>query len=255
MSTAARGFLGSGDLYINRIVGGIRQGLQGPFEATRFEIKANAQLRERTSRSKGGYGTVVASAAVPQPFDLNITMGEADRNGLSIALLGTSQAANQASGTQAPTAMEATVLDVWLPLPGGKGRVSDVTVTSDPAGTTHALGDDFLINDELGLIKFLSTGDIALGADLLVGYDYAAIEGLQILGATASAVRAEFWLDGKNLADDTPCIVKVWEGVVASQAAIDFLSDQFLEIPLQGRLVKPADKASPFVVEQRNAAV
>ena len=75
---AARGFLGSGDLYINRIVGGVKQGQEGPFECEQFEIKANSELRERVSKSRNGYGQVVASAAMPQPFDLSVTLGEAD---------------------------------------------------------------------------------------------------------------------------------------------------------------------------------
>ena len=95
---AARGFLGSGDLYINRIVGGVKQGQEGPFECEKFEVKANSELRERVSKSRNGYGQVVASAAIPQPFDLSITLGEADSNGLSIALLGTVTTATQTSG-------------------------------------------------------------------------------------------------------------------------------------------------------------
>ena len=51
---AARGFLGSGDLYINRIVGGVKQGQEGPFECEQFEIKANSELRERVSKSRNG---------------------------------------------------------------------------------------------------------------------------------------------------------------------------------------------------------
>lgn len=248
----ARGFLGAGDLYINRIIGGVKQGMVGPFECERFEIKANSELRERTSKSRNGYGQVVASAALPRPFDLNITLGEADVNGLSIALLGTTAALNQTAGTTAPAAFVATALDVWLPL--SKARVSAVTVTTDPVGTTYDAGDDYIINAELGLIKILSTGAISLNDALLVGFTHGEIVATEILGATTSSIRAEFTLDGVNLADDTPCIVRAWEGVVASDAAVDFLSDQFLTVPLPGRLVTPPNRTSPFSIERRNAA-
>ena len=36
---AARGYLGSGDLYIERLVGGVSQVLMGPYECIQFEIK------------------------------------------------------------------------------------------------------------------------------------------------------------------------------------------------------------------------
>jgi hypothetical protein len=249
---AARGYLGSGDLYINRIVGGVKQGMEGPFEVERFEIKANSELRERVSKSRNGYGQVVASAAIPQPFDLNITMGEADKTGLAIALLGTAAATTQTSGSL--TAVEFVAAhDKWVALT--KARLTGTaTVTSDPAGTTYTEGTDYLVNRELGLIKVLSTGTIGDAVDLLVTSTYAAIASTEIQGATSAAIRAEFTLDGKNLADDTPAIVTVYEGVVASDAAVDFLSDQFLTIPLPGRLVTPVGQTAPFKIELRDAA-
>lgn len=249
---AARGFLGSGDLYINRIVGGVKQGLEGPFEVEQFEIKANSELRERTSKSKNGYGQVVASAAVPQPFDLSITLGEADRAGLSIALLGTVAALTQAAGTTTNTVVT-TVLDKWVALPFAR-LTSAAQVTTNVAGTTtYAEGTDYILNRELGLIKQLPGGTMVAGANH-IDLTYGAISGFQINGGTAASVRAEFILDGKNLADDTPCVVTVYEGVVASDAAVDFLSDQFLTVPLPGRLVTPVGQTAPFKVELRNAA-
>lgn len=248
---AARGYLGAGDLYINRIIGGVKQGLEGPFEVTQFEIKANSELRERVSRGKSSYGQVVASAAIPQPFDLNITMGEADKTGLAIALLGTAAAVTQSAGNL--TAADVTAaLDKWVPLT--KARLTGTaTVTNTGASTTYIEGTDYLLNRELGLFKALSTGAITASQALKLTSAYAAITSTEIKGATAAAIRAEFILDGKNLADDTPTVVTVYEGVVASDAAVNFLSDQFLEIPLPGRLVTPAGRTEPFKIELRNA--
>lgn len=248
---SARGFKGAGDLYINRIVGGVKQGMVGPFECEKFEIKANGELLERVSKGKNSYGQVVASAAIAKPFDLSIELGEADANGLSIALLGTTAAITQASGSLTAVAVVAK-LDKWVPLT--KARLTGAaTVTNDGATITYVEGDDYLVNRELGLIKCLSTGDIVADAPLKLTSTYAAIAATQIKGGTAASIRAEFTLDGKNLADDTPCVVTVYEGVVASDAAVDFLSDQFLTVPLPGRLVTPAGRTEPFVVELRDA--
>jgi hypothetical protein len=249
---AARGYLGSGDLYINRIVGGIKQGIEGPFEVERFEIKANSELRERVSKSKSGYGQVVASASIPQPFDLAITMGEADATGLSIALLGTAAAVTQTSGTTTNTAVT-TVLNKWVALPFARLTSAAQAVTNVAGTTTYVEGTDYILNRELGLIKQISTATMVAGPNH-IDLAYAAITATEISGATASSIRAEFILDGKNLADDTPCIVTVFEGVVASDAAVDFLSDQFLTIPLPGRLVTPVGQTAPFKVVLRNAA-
>lgn len=249
---AARGFLGSGDLYINRIVGGVKQGMQGPFECEQFEIKSNSDLRERVSKGKASYGQVVASAAIPQPFDLAVTLGEADANGLSIALLGTAAGVTQSAGTTSNTVVTA-VLDKWVALPFARLTSAAQVVTNVAGSTTYVEGTDYLLNRELGWIKALSTGTIPAGT-IHVDLAYAAITATEIAGATSASIRAEFVLDGKNLADDTPCIVTVYEGVVASDAAVDFLSDQFLTVPLPGRLVTPTGQTSPFKVVLRDAA-
>lgn len=313
---AARGFLGSGDLYINRIVGGVKQGQEGPFECEQFEIKANSELRERVSKSRNGYGQVVASAAIPQPFDLSITLGEADSNGLSIALLGTVSTTTQAAGSL--TAVSVTALkNKWVALTkarltgaatvigdtaaftgaiatttltvsavsagtlyvgqviagvgvtvgttitaflSGTGGVGTYTVSASQtvssvamtgAATAYVEGTDYLLNRELGQIKAITPADNQI---LKLTSTYAAIATTEIAGATSAAIRAEFILDGKNLADDTPCVVTVYEGVVASDAAVDFLSDEFLTVPLPGRLVTPTGQTAPFKVELRDAA-
>lgn len=250
---SARGYLGAGDLYIDRIVGGVKQGREGPFEVERFEIKANAELRERVSKSRSGYGQVVASASLAKPFDLSITMGEADKTGLAIALLGTAAAVTQAGGTL--TAVDVTaVLDKWVTLT--KARLTGTTtVTNAGATVTYVKGTDYEINAEMGWFRALSTGAITASQALKLTSTYGAIAMSEISGATASSIRAEFTLDGKNLADDTPCKVTVFEGVVSSDAAVDFLSDQFLTIPLPGRLVTPAGQTTPFKIELRDAPV
>jgi hypothetical protein len=250
---AARGFIGSGDLYISRIVGGVEQGLKGPFETERFEIKANAELKERRSKGKGRYGQVVASAALPQPFDLNITLGEADANGLSIALLGTASAANQAAGGPTTNTAFTAALDIWVPLPFVRLTAGAQNITNTAGSTTYVEGTDYRLNRELGWFMALSTGAITASQALHGDFTYAAVTGTQILAATSPSVRAKFVLDGVNLADDSPSICTAYEAVVASDAAVDFLNAEFLTVPLPGRLVTPVGLTSPFKVELRNA--
>lgn len=243
----ARGFLGAGDLYINRIVGGVLQGVQGPFECERFEVKANGELRERISKGKASYGQAVASAAIAQPFDFNITLGEADSAGIAIALLGDSAVGTpQTAGSLAAEAWVAK-LDVWVPLTKGRLTEGTVVVTGNVEGT------DFVVNYELGWIKALSTGTIVADEALTISADYGAFTGTDIQAGTNTSVRARFVLDGINLADSTPSICTAYEGIVRSDAAIDFLSDQFLSIPLPGRLVTPTGYTSPFIVQKRTA--
>lgn len=249
----ARGFLGAGDLYLNRLVGGVKQGTTGPFECDRFEIKANAELKERRSKGKSSYGQVVASAALPQPFDLSVTLSEADANGIGIALLGTVTGLSQTAGGPTTNTVFNAKLGFWVYV--GFARLTAVAQNiSNAAGViTYVEGVDYLLNRELGLFKALPTPGVITDNQVMHGdLTYGAITGSRIDGATNTSVRAEFILDGKNLADDSACIVTCYEGVVASDAAVDFLSDEFISIPLPGRLVTPTGFTSPFKIELRN---
>ena len=69
---SARGFLGAGDLYISRQVGGSFLDYEGPFECTKFEIKPNVELKEQISKGRDTYGQVVETVALPKPAVLTV---------------------------------------------------------------------------------------------------------------------------------------------------------------------------------------
>lgn len=62
---SARGFLGAGDLYVARYNPATAQfdAFKGPYEATKFEIKPNVELKEMSSRGRETYGQVLESVA------------------------------------------------------------------------------------------------------------------------------------------------------------------------------------------------
>lgn len=247
---SSRGYLGAGDLYINRIVGGVAQGWVGPYECSKFEIKPNVELKEMTSKSKAAYGQVIESVALPQPSDLTVELPEVNKESLALALLGTSAPINQSSGAVVDEVVVAK-LDKWTPL--SKAAVSAVVVTNSAASTTYVNGVDYIVNADLGWIKALSGGAIADVASLKVDFTHAAITGTQIKGATSADVRAKFMLDGKNQADGLPCICTVHEGIIAADAAFDFLADDFNTVSLPGRMKTPVGFTEPFTVDLRNA--
>lgn len=249
---AARGFLGAGDLYISRFVGGVFLPYQGPFECTKFEIKPNIELRELTSRGKNTYGQVIESVALQQPADFTVDMPEVNKDSLAIALLGTTATLSQTAGSLSAEALTAK-LDGWVA--SSKAAWSaDPTVTNEAGTTTYVLGEDYIVNRDLGWIKALPGGDITDNQVIEISVAYAAISGTEIKGATQADVRARFKLDGKNQADGLPCIVTVHEVVVAADSAFDFLADDFNTVSLPGRMKTPVGFTEPFNVHLRNAA-
>lgn len=249
---AARGFLGAGDVFIERFVAGVSQGLAGPYYANKFEIQPNVETKEMISKGKTTYGQVVESVAIQQPAEFTLELNEVNVESLTLALLGTSAATSQGSGTLA----EVDVVikkDRWVSVT--KQNLDGVIVVKNSGGvTTYVEGTDYILNKDLGLIKVLSTSGITDGATLEVSGDYDAITSTTISGATNTDIRAKIIFDGKNQVDGLPVVVTIWEAVIAADSAFDFLADDFNTVNLPGKMKTPVGKSEPFTVEIRKAA-
>jgi hypothetical protein len=249
---AARGFLGAGDLYIARQVGGVFEDFKGPFECTKFEIKPNVELKEQVSKGRTTYGQVIETVAIPQPSDLSVDLAEVNKDSLALALLGTTSALAQTAGSITAETVIAKS-DAWVPLTK-MALTGAMTLTNSGATITYVEGVDYLVNRQLGWVKALPTpGAIVDAQSLRATSTYAAISGTEIRGSTQAQVRAKFKFDGKNFADDLPCIVTVHEAVIAADAAFDFLADDFNTVSLPGRMKTPTGFLEPFTVHLRNA--
>ena len=253
---AARGFLGAGDLYISRYnpTTGLFDDFTGPFEATKFEVKPNVDLKEMSSRGRASYGQVIESVALPKPADFKLALPEVNKDSLSIALLGTESAINQTAGTLTDAPVTVTSKDTWLAI--GKQNITAGLVVKDATGvTTYVMGTDYVLNNRMGWIKILPGSALVKDAVIEVTGAYGAVGGTLIRGATNSQIRAKFRLDGVNFADQLPVIVDVWEAVISADSAFNFLSNEFASISLPGRLKTPAGKTEPFQVQLLNVAI
>ncbi|MCB1890368.1 MAG: hypothetical protein KDH20_22370 [Rhodocyclaceae bacterium] len=251
---AARGFLGGGDLYINRYDPdtGLKVGRRGPFEVGRFEVKPNAELKEMVSKGRSTYGQVIESVPIQQPSDFTVVMSEVDKEGLTLALMGEQAAINQGAGTMTDEVLVAAH-DKWVSLANRNIVAAGLTVQDVTDVTTYVLGTDYEINYRLGMIRALSTGAIGDGDTLHVDGSYNAETGTRISGSTQPQLRAEFVLDGINFADSRPVIVTVHEGVLTPDQAFDFLADDFGNITLSGRLKTPTGFTEPYTVDWLDA--
>ncbi len=253
--TAARGFLGAGDLYISRYDPTTAAFLayEGPYLAEKFEIKPNSDLKEMSSRGKTTYGQVIESVPLPKPTDFTVELTEVDTVSLATALFGTSTTLTQASGTL--TAEAFTVIKgKWVQLSKQRIDPADTLVVTHTTGSpTYVEGTDYEVNRTLGMVKILTGSAIVDGASVKFTGDYLAISGTTIAGSTQSQVRAKFKLDGVNFADQSPCIVFCREAVLTPDNAFDFLGSDFAKISLKGRLKTPTGQTDPFTVELRTA--
>lgn len=249
----ARGYLYEGDLYFARIVGGVEQAMQGPFEGSRLAMQMNVDRVDMLSRGKNRTGQVLESVAIPQPAGFSITLNEGTPDVVALGLMGTVSAIAQTSGTWTAEAFTVTALDSWLPL--AKSSLATSQVVKDVTDTTtYVEGTDYELNRDLGWIRVLSTGSISLSDVLHLTGAFNAHAGSRIAGGTSPDLRIKLVLDGRNMADGARCKVTVKEGILSAEDAVDFLSGQFLNTPLAGRMKTPTGETSPFDVDMLDAA-
>jgi len=244
---AARGFLGSGDLYLRRLVAGVYGPWQGKYECTKFEIKPNVDLKEMISKGRDTYGQVIESVAIPQPADLTVDLAEVNKESLAIAMLGTVAAVSQVGGTLTAVDLLDVVLDGWIPLTK-YNLTGNPTLTNAGATITYVEGLDYIVDKAMGWVKPLSTGSIVALSDLKFTSTYAAATGNEIKGMTDPQLRVQMRLEGKNFVDGLPYTVIVYEAVIAADSAFDFLQDDFAAVSLPGRMKTPSGYNEPFIV-------
>lgn len=254
--TTARGFLGAGDLYVSRYnaTTGLFDDFIGPVETTKFEIKPKVDLKEMTSKGRSTYGQVIESVPIPKPFEFSVNFAEVSGDTLVSAFFGTKTSINVGSGTMTSKAVTIKK-NAWVEIGHMNIATAGLTVKDVTDATTYVLGTDYDINYRLGMLKILPGSAIVDAAVLHVNGTYGAVTGSSIAGGTNAQVRVKFRLDGKNFADELPCIVDVWEAVIAADSAFDFLANDFSSVSLQGRLKTPTGKTEPFTVRLLDAAI
>lgn len=245
---AARGFLGAGDIYINRMVDGVKQGQVGPIYADSLSITPSVNTVQNTSKGRYDYGQVLESVNIAQPSEFAMALKEVTGDVLVMAFLGTSAAASAASGTLTDQSVTIPKVGTWVEL-GHKNLASLVSVeTAATGGTTLVEGTDYKLNRPLGWIMALEGGAIDAGDAVFVSGAYAGATGTLIKGSTRTEVRAEIVFDGINQADGTQVTATIWEAVLSPDSEFDFLADEFGLVNLTGTLKTPIGKDAPYEV-------
>ena len=241
------GFLGSGDLYYNRVVAGVSQGWLRFGNSTKFEIKENATIKERKSKGKADYGQVKDSVGLKDAAEIAITLDDLDKDNLALAFLGDVSAINI---TGASASAEAHTANLGKSIQLDNAKVSAIVVQDVTDTTTYIEGTDYnVLSATLGLIEIIAGATIIEGAVLHIDYTYASVTGDKVKGGTSSSVKVGLLLDGENFADQSESKVTVWEAVLIPQTGVDFLSDDFATLELNGTLNTPSGKTSAYEVD------
>jgi hypothetical protein len=246
------GLLCAGDVLFNRKdASGNYLGLIDLGNTQKFSIKETSKPVERTLRGRATFGQLGSSVYIKEPAECSISADDFNAQAFSVALLGTSAALSQSSGTYnagAPDSKTAK-LGIWVPL--AKGRVTSFVLKNSAQDTTYVLGTDYLLRAELGMFLALTGGAIADAATVKAEYGYGTVAGTRISGSAQPTVKGQLILDGINLDDQQPIVVTIDEANLAPNKEVDFKSQNFAGIELTGKLKTLPNKTSPYTVDLR----
>jgi hypothetical protein len=135
---------------------------------------------------------------------------------------------------------------MWLKLPNSHIDVTSMVVTTDAGATVLVRGTDYEVESASGLIRALNdTAAVAVTID----YDTVATSGNRVLGATEISKKRQIIMDGKNLVTGKTASVTVFSAAFSATQALDLMSREFITGTLEGTMVTPEGKNSPYEID------
>jgi len=126
--------------------------------------------------------------------------------------------------------------------------VSALVITNADGSTTYVSGTDYELDSAPGMVKILADGNITEGQALDVVYDYAAITGTKMEGGGNPTIKGRLKMDGENLATGERIELDIYEAQIVPTGGVDFMSEDFVNIPLEGRIITPTGNTTGYDV-------
>lgn len=241
---ASDGLLLAGDVLFSRLVNNTYQPLTD-LNAGELSMKLNSKQSDVISKGRDTYGQTLATVIIPQPSDLTISFGKVSPKALALGLQGTASTYSQSSGTATDEVVAANK-GGYVALAFRNVAAAGFVVKNSAGSTTYVKDTDYTVDYVTGQLFILTTSAITDAQSLKVSYTYNAVTADKIVGGTDASVRGLIHLKGKNMFDGTQAEIKIWDAVLTSDSAVDWLSDKPVEIKLKGRMITPTGKTSPF---------
>lgn len=242
----------SGDFYLEPFVNGVSNGIIGPIDVDSLEVKPDSNKITVPSKRRGQYGQTRETYFTAKAATISIKTTEIPPVMLAIAFMADAGTINQGSGTLTDAAVTLPAYPKWTSL--GKTNVAATGLTVTEGVTPLVLGTDFEINYALGLIRAKAGGAVADGGAITVSATYNAVTGTRFNGNIKPEVKAKLILDGESLVDGKKTILTVPMASLSPTSSVDFMSDNPIEVTLEGELLIVPGETAPFYVDQPEAA-
>lgn len=233
----AQGKKYSGDLYGRPY--GSTMGFSNMGNVSELTSSKEIESDELTSTGREDYGEAISIDSTPGATEMSIKFNTFDKQGMARALMGEAVDLDTAAVTITDETL--TVTTGWIKL-SHKDIDPETFVLSDGTPTVVA-ATTYELNPRLGMLRFNETSTLL--ADSTATYSGATrgTGGYQIDANTLSALPLEMYLDGKDRVTGQNGILEIPHAVMTSDGEMNWMSDDWWESGLSGKLVK--DPAKP----------
>lgn len=247
----SEGLLLSGDFYIEPLdASGNGEGLFGPLNTTKLEIKPTSEEKTRTSKKKATFGQAADTVEVPGPTEVSVAIDDQPGEVLSMALQGTSEDINVAAGNI--TAEEVTLIaGRWVEFSLSNVTTEGLTITdSSNADAELVIGDDVEVNYQLGMVKPVVGGAVEGGGAIKITAASNAYTGTRVKGGTASNRKYRLLLEGENLANGKKVKLAVGKCSLMPSNGTDLMAGEYVSTELTGKVEIVDSAVAPYILEE-----
>ena len=200
---------------------------------------------ELTSTGRDDYGEAIEIESIPGSTEMSIKFNTFDKAGMARALMGT--AIDLSTVPVTITDMPLTVGMDWLKL--AYKDIDPTTFVLTDSSSVVIPSSTYTLNPRIGMIKFNDTSVLLPAAEVTYSGTTKGSSGYQIDANTLASLPLELYLDGKDRITGKNGILEVPHAVMASEGDINWLSEDFWENGLTGKLVKDEGKSTMLFTE------
>ncbi|MBK1709803.1 hypothetical protein [Marichromatium gracile] len=232
---AYRPTLNAGQVYLR--LAGSDAPLKAIGNVSALDLEISEDEKTLTDYTQPGGGQW-ASVSRITGINAKMTLHDLDPDNLARAVYGTTNAVTGASVTgEAHTAHPGGLIRLAHPGP------AEVTVTSDPAGTTYVAGADYEVRPEGILIL---DGAIADGTAILVDYTHAGYNAIEALAGGSAVYELSF--GGLNEANsNSPVVLDIFRLKIGAATNLSMLGDDFAALEVTGKVLLDPTKTGAGV--------
>lgn len=215
------------------------------------ELTSSKEIESDELKSTGrdDYGEALSVDSTPGATEMTIKFNSFDKQGMARALMG--EAVDLDTAPITITAEPLTVTTGWIKL--SHRDIDPATfVLSDTEVSPNVIdASQYELNPRLGMIRFNETATPIVGAELTYSGKTKGTAGYQIDANTLSALPLEMYLDGKDRISGKDGILEIPHAVMTSDGEINWMSDDWWESGLSGKLVKDPGKPTMRFTEYK----